>query len=200
MKTLLTPSLALALIIIGIFIGWILFSEIHCGKEDKTEISSTSDSSITENKFTDSTIQGTKGKDSLKYIPYPVYYTDSFFQQVDTAAILRDYYGTKVYTNRYITDHLDETIIDTVTQNKITGRKRTFTVTCYDTTINRVTAIRKSADGLYLGAETNLNYIGPDLMFIKGKWSYGGNIKFDPSTGFKAKEVNLRANYKIFGK
>lgn len=189
---------AIFYLLIGTGIGIIVASDFHC-EGSKDTVTTTSDTSITNNQTTDSTVQGTKGKDSLVYVPIPIYLSDTFLQSVDSGAIIRDYFQTKVYTNRYITDQLDETIIDTVTGNAITGRKRLFTVTCYDTTINTVTTITKSSDGLYLGAETNLNLIGPDIQFIKGRWSYGGNVKFDPSE-FKAKELNLRINYKLIGK
>ena len=193
MKTLLTPSLALALIIIGIFIGWILFSEIHCGKEGKTEITSTTDTLVRIKVETDTFYKDTG---SIKSVPYAVYIP----AKIDTPAAITDYYTFKSVQDSFIGKNYRVLLDDTLYMNSLFARKVQVTTTQTDSLIHTTTTIRKSADGLYLGAETNLNYIGPDVMFIKGKWSYGGNIKFDPSTGFKAKELNLRANYRLFGR
>lgn len=159
-------------LLIGTAIGIIVASDFHCGGSKDT-VTTTSDTSITKNQTTDSTVQGTKGKDSLVYVPIPVYLSDTFLQSVDSGAIIRDYFQTKVYTNRYITDQLDETIIDTVTGNAITGRKRLFTITCYDTVINTTKTITKSANGLYIGAQLSQKDIAPSVMYLRGRSAYG---------------------------
>lgn len=189
MKTLLTISAFIA----GFIVAVLLTSEVHCGKEDKAEIISKTDTLVRIKMETDTFYKDTG---SIKSVPYAVYVP----AKIDTPAAITDYYTFKSVQDSFSGKNYKGFISDTLYMNSIFARQIRITTTQTDSLIHTTTTIRKSADGLYLGAETNLNYIGPDVMFIKGKWSYGGNIKFDPSTGFKAKELNLRANYKIFGK
>lgn len=174
-------------------LGWyvsILFLVVillqHCGKDtpDKTE---TTDTLVIERWHKGETYQP---KDSLKYIAYPVYHTDSFYANVDTAKILRDYYEVKVYDNFYQDSVLTERIIDTVQQNTITGRKRIYTVLCRDTFMT--TIIEKNPNGLFLGAETDFHGVNPSVLYIRGKNGFKG------SYSLREKRVSLGYYRRLF--
>lgn len=179
-------------LIAGIIV-WFFIFRWACGEhKEQTEIVTKTDTVVRITHTTDSFYRDTG---SIKVIPYFV----QLPAEIDTPASILDYYTFKSIEDSFIGKNYWILVNDTLYMNSLFARKAQVQVTQTDSIFHTTTTITKSADGLYLGAETNLRLIGPDLMYIKGKWSYGANIKFDPS-GFKAKELNLRANYKLFGR
>lgn len=180
---------------IGIAIGIVVtlfFTQFHCGGS-KDRIITRIDTVVKISLITDTFIRDTG---SIVRVPIkaevPIYIKD-------TDAVITDYFTYYKSDDTLRGKDYEIAINDILYMNRLWLRQASVNITKRDTTITVKETITKSSDGLYLGAETSLNLIGPDIQYIKGRWSYGGNVKFDPS-GFKAKELNLRINYKLIGK
>ena len=106
---------------------------------------------------------------SVEYVPkivnkivpeyIEVYKTDTVLvnTQVDTAAILQDYYTQYVYQDTLDLDTLGSvTVIDTVSQNKIQSRQFTSNILIPTTTITNTTYINDK--GFYYGVSLGVNH------------------------------------------
>jgi hypothetical protein len=103
---------------------------------------------------------------------------DSFSTPVDTAAILADYYAQKYYDDEQELDSLYLVILDTVTQNSITGRQIKYTLKYPIKTITIKEYINQRE--LYYGVGldiSTLNYFGGELFYrTKKSQGYGLSI------------------------
>jgi hypothetical protein len=103
---------------------------------------------------------------------------DSFLTPIDTTAILADYYAEKYYDDEQELDSLYLVILDTVTQNSITGRQIKYTLKYPIKTITVKEYINQRE--LYYGVGldiSTLNYFGGELFYrTKKSQGYGLSI------------------------
>jgi hypothetical protein len=123
-----------------------------------------------------------------KYVPKwrtridTIFETDSFLIDVDTLAILTDYYAKYYYNDVQDFDSFKLTILDTVTQNMITGRQIKYTLRYPKTTITEKIYINKREVYVGLGGvgnSTQLNYVGGELLYKTKNYKiygFGGGI------------------------
>jgi hypothetical protein len=123
-----------------------------------------------------------------KYVPRwrtridTIFETDSFLIDVDTLAILTDYYAKYYYNDVQDFDSFKLTILDTVTQNMITGRQIKYTLRYPKTTITEKIYINKREVYVGLGGvgnSTQLNYVGGELLYKTKNYKiygFGGGI------------------------
>lgn len=118
--------------------------------------------------------------------------TDSFYKNVDTFAILRDYYANYFYMDTLDNDSIKIFINDIVSENKIQDRvvkynyrQKTTIITnerYKDTFLNK----RKLYYGFGIGGQsTGFNYFGAELLYANKKnqaygLSFGINNNFSP--------------------
>lgn len=113
--------------------------------------------------------------DSIVYVPKWRVKTDTvnktkiILKDVDTAAILRDYYATYFYPDTLNLDTLGKIVIsDSVTQNTIISRSIQPNLTIPERTIYRDSIINKREfyAGIGLaGTKQQFNYIGGELLY-----------------------------------
>lgn len=118
----------------------------------------------------------------------PVIHDTSFIEipaNIDTAAIIRDYFTQYIGTDTLIDSNLFATITDTISGNKITGRSfsyRWLKPTTINTIVNNTTIINSKAR-LYIGL--NFSYINdnpgitPSLLFAPKESRHGFLFGFD---------------------
>ena len=121
------------------------------------------------------------------YVPKVKYITkvdiDTFTTPIDTSAILSDYYAIKTYEDKQVLDSLALTIIDTVSQNQIMGRKIAYNFTYPRTTIKETIYLNKRE--LYFGVgvtgnQDQLQYLGGEMVFRnKKRQAYGLGVGVD---------------------
>ena len=107
---------------------------------------------------------------------------DSFLIDVDTSAILTDYYAKYYYNDVQDFDSFKLTILDTVTQNMITGRQIKYTLTYPKYTVTEKIYINKRQVYAGLGIQglpSQLNYVGGEMLYKNKKnqiYGFGGGI------------------------
>lgn len=149
------------------------------GRIDGTRTITTSDTIIKNVYMTDTLEIKTTGGiiHDTTFLPIPV--------NVDTAAIIRDYFTQYVASDTLIDTNLYALIIDTISGNRITGRSfsyRWLKPTTTTTIINNTTIINSKAR-LYLGI--NFSYINnnpgitPSLLFCPKESKHGFSFGFD---------------------
>jgi len=113
---------------------------------------------------------------------------DTFSTPIDTAAILADYYVVKTYEDTQVLDSLDITIIDTVSQNQIMGRKIAYNFTYPRNIITETIYVKKRElyYGIGLGGGSQNNYFGGELLYVNKKnqaygLGVGINSQFQPA-------------------
>jgi len=103
---------------------------------------------------------------------------DTFNTPIDTAAILADYYAEKYYEDEQNLDSLYLVILDTLSENSITGRQIKYTLKYPVTTITIKEYINQRE--LYYGVGldvTSFNYLGGELFYrTKKSQGYGLGI------------------------
>ena len=131
-------------------------------------------------------------KTTIEYIPVdkeiPVYIPkwkekiitdiDTFLVNVDTNAILSDYYAKYYFVDILFLDTLGYVLVeDTVTQNKITSRKVNYKVNIPKITIEKTIYVNEREFYYGLGLAGNpkqLNYLGAEMLYrTKKKQAYG---------------------------
>jgi hypothetical protein len=131
-------------------------------------------------------------KTTIKYIPVnkeiPVYIPkwkekividiDTFLVNVDTNAILSDYYAKYYFVDTLSLDTLGYVLVeDTVTQNKIASRKVNYKVNIPKITIEKTIYVNEREFYYGLGLAGNpkqLNYLGAEMLYrTKKKQAYG---------------------------
>ena len=123
------------------------------------------------------------------YVPKIKYVTkvdiDTFTTPIDTSAILSDYYAIKTYEDKQVLDSLDLTIIDTVSQNQIMGRKIAYNFTYPRKTIKETIYLNKRELYFGVGVTGNpdqLQYLGGEMVFRnKKRQAYGLGVGVDQS-------------------
>jgi len=123
------------------------------------------------------------------YIPKVKYVTkvdiDTFTTPIDTSAILSDYYAIKTYEDKQVLDSLDLTIVDTVSQNQILGRKIAYNFTYPRKTIKETIILNKRELYFGVGVTGNpdqLQYLGGEMVFRnKKRQAYGLGVGVDQS-------------------
>ena len=123
------------------------------------------------------------------YVPKVKYITkvdiDTFSTPIDTAAILSDYYAIKTYEDKQVLDSLDLTIVDTVSQNQILGRKIAYNFTYPRKTIKETIYLNKRELYFGVGVTGNpdqLQYLGGEMVFRnKKRQAYGLGVGVDQS-------------------
>ena len=122
------------------------------------------------------------------------YVTKTVPTDVDTAAILKDYYSLYYYSDTLEIDSIGNIVInDTVTQNKIVSRTPKVSISIptitKEITINNYINNREFYYGFGIQGTTNqMNFIGGDLMYRTKKktaygLSFGINQNFAPVIG-----------------
>ena len=100
---------------------------------------------------------------------------DTFNTPIDTAAILADYYAEKYYEDEQNLDSLYLVILDTLSQNSITGRQIKYTLKYPVTTITTKEYINQRE--LYYGVGLDIasfNFFGGELFYrTKKSQGYG---------------------------
>tara|TARA_R110000772_G_scaffold55486_1_gene126694 strand:- start:1799 stop:2317 length:519 start_codon:yes stop_codon:yes gene_type:complete len=127
-------------------------------------------------------------KETPVYIPKIKYINkidiDTFlvYNSIDTLSILADYYSEVYYDDEQNLDSLYLTILDTVSQNMITGRQIKYTLKYPKTTITEKIYInqRQVYAGLGIqGLPSQLNYVGGEILYKNKKnqiYGFGGGI------------------------
>jgi len=123
------------------------------------------------------------------YVPKVKYITkvdiDTFTTPIDTSAILSDYYAIKTYEDKQVLDSLDLTIIDTVSQNQILGRKIAYNFTYPRKTVKETIILNKRELYFGVGVTGNpdqLQYLGGEMVFRnKKRQAYGLGVGVDQS-------------------
>jgi len=121
------------------------------------------------------------------YVPKVKYITkvdiDTFTTPIDTSAILSDYYAIKTYEDKQVLDSLDLTIIDTVSQNQILGRKIAYNFTYPRKTVKETIILNKRELYFGVGVTGNpdqLQYLGGEMVFRnKKRQAYGLGVGVD---------------------
>lgn len=127
--------------------------------------------------ITKTTIKWDTIKDSIPtYIPK--YYkkiitikeTDTFWRNVDTSFILKDYFASYIYKDSSINDSIKIYINDTITQNKIKSRNVNYLIKYHTITTTITNNIYLNNREFYVGGElgfttTNLNHILAGILF-----------------------------------
>jgi len=121
------------------------------------------------------------------YVPKVKYITkvdiDTFTTPIDTSAILSDYYAIKTYEDKQVLDSLDLTIIDTVSQNQIMGRKIAYNFTYPRKTVKETIILNKRELYFGVGVTGNLDqlqYLGGEMVFRnKKRQAYGLGVGVD---------------------
>lgn len=143
-------------------------------------------------------------KSTPYYVPYYIIKTDTVEvpANVDTAAILREYFAVNHYKWEYRDTLLAFDLSDEISQNKIQKREASYKILRPQQIINNITTVKKSeATGkFYVGFDigTNLKDIstfGPSVMYAtknKGAISAG----YDPFNKF----YKAGLYWKLFGK
>jgi len=103
---------------------------------------------------------------------------DTFNTPIDTAAILADYYAEKYYDDEQNLDSLYLVILDTLSQNSITGRQIKYTLKYPVTTVTIKEYINQRE--LYYGVGLDIasfNFFGGELFYrTKKSQGYGLGI------------------------
>jgi hypothetical protein len=124
---------------------------------------------------------------AVEYLPGTV---DSFYKDVDTAAILQEYYATRVYRDTVAIDsigyaYITDTISKNLIVNRLFGAEYTLPVITKETTI---TIPPKPKAQLYVGVEgignksNPISYFGPSLVLKTKKdqmYTLGGGYGAD---------------------
>jgi hypothetical protein len=123
-----------------------------------------------------------------------VIYHDTVFKDVDTAAILKDYYAWHYYTRNWDDTLLSVTLKDVISENKVIDHEFTYKIVRPQVVVNNVTNITNYLKYLYLGGGITL----PDSKY-SNFGVYGafprtliglGYIPFSPG-------VNITLGFKI---
>lgn len=121
----------------------------------------------------------------ITYVPKyrTKYVTKTVPADVDTAAILKDYYSLYYYSDTLQIDTIGNIVInDTVTQNKIVARTPKVSISIptitKEITINNYINNREFYYGFGIQGTTNqMNFIGGDLLYrTKKKTAYGLSV------------------------
>lgn len=146
-----------------------------------------------------------KGKDSIIYKPEKVIYIPGpeTFKDVDTLAILKDYFAKRVYSDKIKIDSFGYVFLtDTVSQNQIVSRKvkldYKIPVITNTTTITIPPKLRNQVYvGINIGGnlEQPVNYLGPnfvlktkkDKMYNLGVGIGNGGLNYNVGTAWKIK-------------
>ena len=103
-------------------------------------------------------------------------------QDVDTLAILADYFTTYKYTRNWIDTNLSVTLVDNITQNKVESELFTYKILRPQKTIINTTNITNYSRYLYGGVsvplDNSFNNLGVNLLYADNRW-YGG-IQYEP--------------------
>ena len=118
------------------------------------------------------TLYDTIIESTINYVPqYKIQYqskVDTVFGEVDTLAILKDYYAKYVYTDTLYIDTLGYAVInDTITRNSILSRNIKTNIVVPTSTVTNTIYIneRELYWGLGLSGRTEqLNYLGGELL------------------------------------
>lgn len=151
---------------------------------------------------------------SVEYVPkivnkivpeyIEVYKTDTVLvnTQVDTAAILQDYYTQYVYQDTLDLDTLGSvTVIDTVSQNKIQSRQFTSNILIPTKTITNTTYINDK--GFYYGAGLGVNKLmlhsvsGEVLYKTKRNTIYGVGLGLGRDNNLLSPVISGKVYWKI---
>jgi len=133
-------------------------------------------------------------RDTIKgdSIPYPVEITKPVptyidtgsidtilkYKDVDTLAILKDYYTKRFYNDTILSKDSSVFIImkDSVTRNRITYRKPYIQNRRETKIINKQTVVTYNRDGIYLGFNAGLSEFGGDIMYLKNRNMIGAGV------------------------
>lgn len=175
---------SIVILLIGIAIGVILTSELHCGGS-KDKVITRIDTFVTVTTLHDSFYRDTG---SIVRVPIktevPVYIKD-------TGAVIADYFTYYKSDDTLMGEDYEIAINDILYMNRLWLREASVNITKRDTTINTTKTITKSANGLYIGAQLSQKDIAPSVMYLKGRSAYGIGY------GIKQKEITLQYHYKI---
>ncbi len=189
---------AIFYVIAGIFIGIILFSK--CGsneftcKGDYTPIDTVFLNIESDTQFIPLSVDTIHDTSYIsKVIPVTVFKTDTLFsdtgkvitQEIDTAAILRDYTLVKTYSDTFDTEFVSVAIHDTIGFNRILGRG----VYVHNTSPVEI-FIKKSKVKLFIGIGASSQYsvpLTPDAhisaMLIRNKHGLSVNFSLKQRIG-----------------
>ena len=130
-----------------------------------------------------------------KYYTKIILKTDTVYKDIDTAAILTDYFSTYVYSDTVKKDSLTIIINDSVSENKIQFRNIQYTMLyrtiLTETTVEKILNNREFYVGVGLiGNANNFSYIGPEVLLRTTKrqaygLGIGVNNNFEPTVGVK---------------
>jgi hypothetical protein len=141
-----------------------------------------------------------KGKDSISYIPVPgpiIYHpSDTIYKDVDTVAILKDYFAKVIYRDSIKLDSFGYVIIDdTLSRNRILNRSVAFNYkfpviqTTTEIHYPYVPKTQVYAGGsIIVGPPTGLTYIGPEFTLkTKKDQMYNIGLGLSPEGGVQYK-------------
>lgn len=101
------------------------------------------------------TVTKTKVRSKFIFVQKTIVDTHVVFKNVDTAAILKNYFSKSIYNDVVRSKYGSATIMDTISTNKIIGRSVLFNFNIPTTTITKVETPKK----------TTQLYVGPDIGF-----------------------------------
>jgi hypothetical protein len=173
------------LILIGIIVGFFMGQDVHCGKQDLDS------SDTTKTVRVDTFIQldtfyrdrNYYHYDSIK-VEIPVY--------IDTNKTITDYFTFKSVQDSFIGKNYHIKLFDTLHQNSLHARRAEIKVLQVDSIIETTITNYRSANGFYIGLQSDFKSLSPSVMYLKGKSGYGVNYNL------QEKKISVEYNYKLF--
>lgn len=128
-----------------------------------------------------------------------IIYTDTVFKDIDTMAILKDYYAWHHYTRQWEDSLLSVELHDVVTQNRFGGNEFTYKILRPQTIITNVINNTRYSRYIIIGVDLpfkqvehlNLNL---DIMYVTDKYYFGTGY----NTGLKCMTVKGGVNIFTF--
>lgn len=105
-----------------------------------------------------------------------IYYTDTIPADVDTAAILRQFYAEHTYTRTWQDSLLSVTLKDVISQNTPVSNVFTYKILRPQTVITNVTNNYSYGRYITLGADIplrDLKYVNLEALYITPRWYAG---------------------------
>ena len=124
-----------------------------------------------------------------------IIYTDTIPANIDTLAILKEYYAYHYYTRNWSDENIEIALKDVLTQNNFFDSNLSYKILRPQTIINNTYTTNVYSKGLYAGISTNpfsLKHSSIDLLYLNNRFMYGiGYMPYYNGIQFKA-YINIK--------